>query len=85
MSTDLQEFQNCLNLIEVGDICSSGLQFTWTKNLHRVKDGNQSGVLKKLDRVMANNEFLSKFPQCHAVLYTLHHIISLPCNNLYSS
>ncbi|GJR89329.1 hypothetical protein Tco_0213340 [Tanacetum coccineum] len=32
-----------------------------------VKSGNTSGVLKKLDRIMGNEEFIDKFPHAHAV------------------
>ncbi|GJY19375.1 RNA-directed DNA polymerase, eukaryota, reverse transcriptase zinc-binding domain protein, partial [Tanacetum coccineum] len=37
MTTDMLEFQECLNKIKVEDICRSGLQFTWTKNLQKTK------------------------------------------------
>lgn len=37
--------------------------------MHKAKEGNQSGVLKKLDRVMANNDFITKYPQCHAIFH----------------
>nr|GEZ68302.1 RNA-directed DNA polymerase, eukaryota, reverse transcriptase zinc-binding domain protein [Tanacetum cinerariifolium] len=60
------EFQNCLNDIKVEDICSSGLQFTWTKNLHKAKLGIMTGILKKLDRIMSNEDFIKQFPQAHA-------------------
>nr|GEU85615.1 hypothetical protein [Tanacetum cinerariifolium] len=52
-TSDMLEFQECLNNIEVEDICSSGLHYTWTKNLQMTKAGNMTGILKKLDRVMA--------------------------------
>ncbi|GJW51553.1 RNA-directed DNA polymerase, eukaryota, reverse transcriptase zinc-binding domain protein, partial [Tanacetum coccineum] len=32
ISKDMYEFQDCVNMIEVEDLCSSGLQFTWTKS-----------------------------------------------------
>ncbi|GJU68679.1 RNA-directed DNA polymerase, eukaryota, reverse transcriptase zinc-binding domain protein [Tanacetum coccineum] len=66
MNTDMMEFQDCLNEIEVEDICRSGLHFTWTKNLQRTKAGNMTGILKKLDIVMSNEEFIKKFPNAHA-------------------
>nr|GEU35941.1 RNA-directed DNA polymerase, eukaryota, reverse transcriptase zinc-binding domain protein [Tanacetum cinerariifolium] len=37
MFSDMHDFNDCVNQIEVEDICSSGLNFTWTKNLQRVK------------------------------------------------
>ncbi|GKB79502.1 RNA-directed DNA polymerase, eukaryota, reverse transcriptase zinc-binding domain protein [Tanacetum coccineum] len=66
MSPNMMEFQDCLNAIEVEDICSSGLHFTWTKNLHKTRTGNMTGILKKLDRVMSNEGFIKNFPQAHA-------------------
>ncbi|GJZ06098.1 RNA-directed DNA polymerase, eukaryota, reverse transcriptase zinc-binding domain protein [Tanacetum coccineum] len=52
MSSDTMEINDCVNQIEVDDLCCFGLYFTWTKNLHKVKKGNVTGILKKLDRVM---------------------------------
>jgi hypothetical protein len=69
MTADMTDFQDCLNLIEFEDICSTWQFYTWTKNLHKVKTGDQSGVLKKLDRVMSNEEFIKKFPSTHAVYH----------------
>ncbi|GJX21634.1 RNA-directed DNA polymerase, eukaryota, reverse transcriptase zinc-binding domain protein [Tanacetum coccineum] len=39
---DMHDFNDCVNQIEVEDICSSGLNFTWTKNLQRVKQDSQT-------------------------------------------
>ncbi|GJV50140.1 zinc finger, CCHC-type containing protein [Tanacetum coccineum] len=66
MSTDMMEFQDCLNSIEVEDICSSGIHFTWTKNLHKAKMGIKTGILKNVDRVMSNEYFIKQFSQAHA-------------------
>ncbi|GJV73948.1 RNA-directed DNA polymerase, eukaryota, reverse transcriptase zinc-binding domain protein [Tanacetum coccineum] len=66
MTTDMMEFQDCLNEIEVEDICKSSLHFTWTKNLHKTKAGIMTGILKKLDRVMSNEDFIKQYPQAHA-------------------
>ncbi|GJT98779.1 RNA-directed DNA polymerase, eukaryota, reverse transcriptase zinc-binding domain protein [Tanacetum coccineum] len=66
MSTDMMEFHDCLNTIEVEDLCRSGLHFTWTKNLHKAKMGIMTGVLKKLDRILSNEGFIKDFPQAHA-------------------
>ncbi|GJT15340.1 RNA-directed DNA polymerase, eukaryota, reverse transcriptase zinc-binding domain protein [Tanacetum coccineum] len=56
MTPDMMEFQDCLNIIKVEDICKSGLHFTRTKNVQRTKAGNKTGILKKLDRVMSNED-----------------------------
>ncbi|GJU84292.1 RNA-directed DNA polymerase, eukaryota, reverse transcriptase zinc-binding domain protein [Tanacetum coccineum] len=66
MTTDMVEFQECLNKIEIEDICKIGLHFTWTKNLQKTKDGDMTRILKKLDRVMTNEEFIKKFANAHA-------------------
>lgn len=52
MPEGVADFLDCINVIEVEDINCSGLQFTWSKS---PKGGN--GILKKLDRVMANVKF----------------------------
>ncbi|GKB96331.1 RNA-directed DNA polymerase, eukaryota, reverse transcriptase zinc-binding domain protein, partial [Tanacetum coccineum] len=64
---EMQEFRDCVNMIEVEDMCSSGLFFTWTKNLKKAREGNDTGVLKKLDRVMVNEEFMKKFNKAHVI------------------
>ncbi|GKC11414.1 hypothetical protein Tco_1008196 [Tanacetum coccineum] len=67
MTADISEFRDCVNSIKVEDIVSSRLFYTWTKNLFKVKSGDTSGVLKKLDRIMGNEEFIDKFPHAHVV------------------
>nr|GEZ76134.1 RNA-directed DNA polymerase, eukaryota, reverse transcriptase zinc-binding domain protein [Tanacetum cinerariifolium] len=52
MISDLNDFKDCINSLEVEYLESSGLFFTWTKNLFKVKHGDTTGVLKKLDRTM---------------------------------
>ncbi|GKA59381.1 RNA-directed DNA polymerase, eukaryota, reverse transcriptase zinc-binding domain protein [Tanacetum coccineum] len=66
LNADMLEFKECLNEIEVEDLCSSGLHYTWTKNLHKAKVGIMTGVLKKLDRILTNEEFITQFPQANA-------------------
>ncbi|GJY29498.1 RNA-directed DNA polymerase, eukaryota, reverse transcriptase zinc-binding domain protein [Tanacetum coccineum] len=39
MSCDIKDFQRCVNIIEVEDVNSSGLFYTWTKNLDKIKKG----------------------------------------------
>ncbi|GKC86534.1 hypothetical protein Tco_1147183 [Tanacetum coccineum] len=58
----MYEFKDCVATIKVMDINQFGLQFTWNQ---KVKGG--SGVLKKLDRVMGNIEFIYAFPRAYAV------------------
>ncbi|GJS75277.1 hypothetical protein Tco_0725158 [Tanacetum coccineum] len=51
------DFKDCVSNIEVMDINSSGLHFTWNQ-----KPKGGGGLLKKLDRIMGNIEFLDSFP-----------------------
>ncbi|GJR06230.1 putative reverse transcriptase domain-containing protein [Tanacetum coccineum] len=58
----ITDFKDCVYNIEVMDINSSGLHFTWNQN---PKGG--SGLLKKLDRIMGNTEFIDAFPGAYAL------------------
>nr|GEU89064.1 hypothetical protein [Tanacetum cinerariifolium] len=60
MSSDMNDFKDCINYIEMKDIASSGLFFTWTKNLSKDKTESSTRALKKLDRIMRNEEFIDK-------------------------
>ncbi|GKC43852.1 RNA-directed DNA polymerase, eukaryota, reverse transcriptase zinc-binding domain protein [Tanacetum coccineum] len=76
MSNDMVEFNDCVNQIEVDDLCSFGLHYTWTKNLHMVRKGDVFGILKKLDRVMVNEYFINKYSLAHAIF--MPDLISAP-------
>ncbi|GKF09687.1 RNA-directed DNA polymerase, eukaryota, reverse transcriptase zinc-binding domain protein, partial [Tanacetum coccineum] len=67
MTSYMCDFKDCVNSIDVEDIASTGLFYTWTKNLFKAKEGDTSGVLKKLDRIMGNEEFIDKFSQAHDI------------------
>lgn len=73
MTSDMLEFEDCVNHIEVKDMCSSGMQFTWTQKMLNPS----SGILKKLDRVMVNGEFLDKFRDANAIF--LPYLVSDHC------
>nr|GEV22676.1 RNA-directed DNA polymerase, eukaryota, reverse transcriptase zinc-binding domain protein [Tanacetum cinerariifolium] len=60
MTKDMINFKECVNDIEVDDVASSGLFFTWTKNLFKTKNDESAGILKKLDRIMGNEGLISK-------------------------
>ncbi|GKD46608.1 RNA-directed DNA polymerase, eukaryota, reverse transcriptase zinc-binding domain protein, partial [Tanacetum coccineum] len=62
VTAGMEEFRDCLCKIEVVDLVTSRLKFTWNKS-----PGNPSGLLKKLDRVMRNVKFLEKFSNAHAL------------------
>nr|GEW63044.1 hypothetical protein [Tanacetum cinerariifolium] len=67
VSSEMQEFKGYVNMIEVEDLCSSGLFFTWTKNMKKSRAGDKTGILKKLDRVMVNEDFMKKYSQTHVI------------------
>ncbi|GJR54178.1 hypothetical protein Tco_1404699 [Tanacetum coccineum] len=58
----MREFKECVNDIEVTDVQSTGLQFTWNQ-----KPKGNDGILKKLDRIMVNMVFNSEFVGSHAI------------------
>ncbi|GKB89803.1 hypothetical protein Tco_0962075 [Tanacetum coccineum] len=47
---DMQDFMDCVNSLEIEDVCSSGLHFTWIKS----PSSPNNSDMKKLDRVMAH-------------------------------
>ncbi|GJR12678.1 hypothetical protein Tco_0795330 [Tanacetum coccineum] len=49
MSSVMCDFKDCVNNIEVVDINSTGIHFTWNQ-----KPKGRDGILKKLDRIMEN-------------------------------
>nr|GEV65825.1 RNA-directed DNA polymerase, eukaryota, reverse transcriptase zinc-binding domain protein [Tanacetum cinerariifolium] len=67
ISNEMQEFKDCINMIEVEDLCIAGMFFTWTKNLKKAREGDGSGVLKKLVRVMVIEEFMKKYDSAHDI------------------
>ncbi|GKC79204.1 sodium/hydrogen exchanger 6 [Tanacetum coccineum] len=56
VDTAMRDFQYCVEAIEVADVNFVGLRFTWNQ-----KPGGEDGVLKKIDRIMANLEFNELF------------------------
>ncbi|GJR54457.1 hypothetical protein Tco_1404978 [Tanacetum coccineum] len=62
MDISMREFKECVEEIELMDVPHSGLQFTWNQ-----KPRGTMGLLKKLDRVMANVEFSDSFIGSYAV------------------
>ncbi|PWA70675.1 leucine--tRNA ligase, chloroplastic/mitochondrial [Artemisia annua] len=50
VTNDMQDFIDCVNKIEVEDLCSSEVYFTWIKS----PSNPQTSILKKLDRAMIN-------------------------------
>ncbi|XP_071739739.1 uncharacterized protein [Rutidosis leptorrhynchoides] len=58
----MNDFRECVDNIEVVDVNQLGLEYTWNQRPHAL-----SGVLKKIDRVMVNDEFLSMFPNAFTI------------------
>ncbi|GKC80929.1 hypothetical protein Tco_1136646, partial [Tanacetum coccineum] len=58
----MHEFKDCVETMEVMDVQRTGLHFTWNK-----KPKGKDGILRKLDRVLANLEFQDCFLGAHAI------------------
>ncbi|GKC89452.1 RNA-directed DNA polymerase, eukaryota, reverse transcriptase zinc-binding domain protein [Tanacetum coccineum] len=56
IDTGMRDFQSCVEDIMVSDVNSTGLRYTWNQ-----KPNGDDGILKKIDRIMANMEFLASF------------------------
>nr|GEV38773.1 hypothetical protein [Tanacetum cinerariifolium] len=63
MTQNMEEFKDCVNAIKMDDICSSRLHYTWTKS---ILNPNAS-ILKKIDKLIGNEEFLEVHPRAHVV------------------
>nr|GEY46943.1 hypothetical protein [Tanacetum cinerariifolium] len=64
LNSAMVDFKDCVAKIEVMDVNSSGLHFTWNQ-----KPRGGGGVLKKLDRIMGNVEFFDAYPGAHAIFH----------------
>ncbi|GKD71308.1 ribonuclease H-like domain-containing protein, partial [Tanacetum coccineum] len=58
----MKEFRECVENLEVEDINMCGLFYTWIQRISNPK----LGILKKLDRVMGNSQFISVYPASYA-------------------
>nr|GEW28645.1 hypothetical protein [Tanacetum cinerariifolium] len=67
LNSAMLEFKDCVLNIEVMDINSSGFHFTWNQ-----KPKGGGGILRKLDRIMGNLEFLDVFSGGHAHFHPYH-------------
>ncbi|GJR83550.1 hypothetical protein Tco_0154335 [Tanacetum coccineum] len=70
----MREFKDCVEEIEMMDVHRSGLMFTWNQ-----KPKGSDGVLKKIDRVMANLEFNDVFAGSYAVFQPYRISDHAPC------
>ncbi|GJV30013.1 hypothetical protein Tco_1386461 [Tanacetum coccineum] len=62
MDISMREFNDCVDDIKLMDVPRAGLQFTWNQKPH-----GTDGILKKLNRVMANVAFSNGFVGNYAV------------------
>ncbi|XP_021995747.1 uncharacterized protein LOC110892919 [Helianthus annuus] len=74
ISTSMQEFQECVNHLQVADIKSIGFHFTWTQ-----KPKKGVGLLKKIDRAMSNIQFVSDYPEAVAMFQPYRVSDHCPC------
>ncbi|XP_071739330.1 uncharacterized protein [Rutidosis leptorrhynchoides] len=63
ITDEMVEFNSCISDIEVEDLDSTGFHFTWTKLLKNPL----CNVLRKLDRIMINESYVTRFPQAYGV------------------
>nr|GEY21057.1 hypothetical protein [Tanacetum cinerariifolium] len=62
MNSAMLDFKDCVSNIEVVDINSSGIHYTWNQN-----PKGRDGMLKKLDHIMGNLEFSNNFQGAYAI------------------
>nr|GEX54718.1 hypothetical protein [Tanacetum cinerariifolium] len=65
LNAAMYDFKACVNNIEVVDINSSGLHYTWNQ-----KPRGGGGILKKLDRIMGNMDFVDSYPASNVKAFT---------------
>ncbi|GJX88338.1 sodium/hydrogen exchanger 6 [Tanacetum coccineum] len=70
----MREFKDCVQAMEVGDVNSTGLYFTWNQ-----KPKVSNGILKKIDRIMGNLQFNDAFLGSFAIFQPYRILDHLPC------
>lgn len=55
-SLSMREFRECVEDIGVVDVQGTGLHFTWNQ-----RPQADSGILRKIDRIMCNGDFLGAY------------------------
>ncbi|XP_071729255.1 uncharacterized protein [Rutidosis leptorrhynchoides] len=58
----MREFRECVDHMKMSDVSHSGLQFTWNQ-----RPNASDGILKNIDRVMANDVFVNDFSNAYAL------------------
>lgn len=59
---DMEDFRNCVESLELEDIASKGMFYTWIQK----RIDPEYGILKKLDRALGNASFISCYDSCFA-------------------
>ncbi|XP_071713963.1 uncharacterized protein [Rutidosis leptorrhynchoides] len=62
ITISMRKFRECIDSIQVTDLNHMGLHFTWNQ-----KPKASSGILKKIDRVMVNDAFLTSHVNAYAL------------------
>ncbi|GJV31974.1 sodium/hydrogen exchanger 6 [Tanacetum coccineum] len=73
-NTAMLEFKECVQAMEVADVISTGLHFTWNQ-----KPKGANGILKKIDRIMGNLQFIDDFPGSFAIFHPYRILNHSPC------
>ncbi|KAJ9536013.1 hypothetical protein OSB04_un000819 [Centaurea solstitialis] len=60
-NSDMVDFFECVEDVELFDVRYTGIQHTWCQ-----KPKEESGLRRKIDRILANIEFVSRFDNAHA-------------------
>ncbi|GJZ57652.1 RNA-directed DNA polymerase, eukaryota, reverse transcriptase zinc-binding domain protein [Tanacetum coccineum] len=68
LTKDMEEFRECINHVQMEDICSSGLHYTWIKSL--LNPNNK--IMKKIDRVMGSYAMFKLVKMLKAMKSTLN-------------
>lgn len=74
ITQSMREFKDCVEQLEVMDINCSGFHYTWTQ-----KPKNGTGILRKIDRIMGNVEFITMFLKSFAIFQPYHISDYTPC------
>nr|XP_043611509.1 uncharacterized protein LOC122583113 [Erigeron canadensis] len=74
ISIGMKEFKECVVETELIDINSSGFHYTWTQ-----KPKKGVGILKKIDRIMGNMQFITDFPSSYAIFQPYRVSDHTPC------
>ncbi|GJV48237.1 hypothetical protein Tco_1438449 [Tanacetum coccineum] len=70
----MRDFKECVQAMEVADVNSTGLHFTWNQ-----KPQGSNGILKKIDRIMGNLKFNDDFLGSFAIFQPYRFSDHSPC------